>query len=248
MTALLTGGASGLGLATARRLAAAGAHVVIADLSGSDGAAIAAELDGVFVPADVTDPAQVAAAVGVAVGGPAPLRAVVHTAGRGRPQRIVTKEGAPGDLGAFEDIIDVNLIGTYNVLRIAAAAIAETEPIDGERGVVIMTSSVAAFEGQIGQIAYAASKAAIAGMTICAARDLARRQIRVNTIAPGVFDTPLMNRAPEHVRESLGASIPHPRRMGDPDEYATLAVHIVENPYLNGATIRLDGAVRMAPV
>ncbi|WP_432841440.1 SDR family NAD(P)-dependent oxidoreductase [Dactylosporangium sp. CA-092794] len=247
LTAVVSGGASGLGLATVRRLLAQGAHVVIVDLPSSPGATLAAEFGPRcrFVPADVTDEESFAPAFADLDGLP-PLRAVVHTAGRGRPQRIVTKDGLPGPVDAFEDVLRLNVIGTYNALRLGAAAIAAQEVVEAERGAIVLTSSVAAFEGQIGQIAYATSKAAIVGMTICAARDLASRRIRVCTIAPGIFDTPLMAGVSDDIRAKLDASVPHPRRMGLPDEYAALASHLLENPYLNGETIRLDGALRMA--
>ena len=245
-SALVTGGASGLGLGTARALAKAGALVTILDLPSSAGAQIAAELGGTFVAADVTDTAQVEAALDAAEA-QAPLRAVVHCAGRGGPVRLVEKDGSPGSLETYTAIINVNLIGTFNVLRLAAARMARSESVDGERGVCILTASVAAYEGQIGQIPYTSSKAGIVGMTIVAARDLATKQIRVCTIAPGLFDTPLLARLPEEVKESLGKSVPHPSRLGTPDEYAKLALAIIDNPMLNGETIRLDGAIRMAP-
>jgi NAD(P)-dependent dehydrogenase (short-subunit alcohol dehydrogenase family) len=245
---LLTGGASGLGLATAQRLAEAGAEILVVDLPSSNGVEAVANLGPTaqFVSADVTDEKQLEDALSTARL-TKPLRAVVHTAGRGRPQRILAKDGTPGSLEAFSDVITVNVIGTYNVLRLAASRIA-AEPdtdADSDRGAIVLTSSVAAFEGQIGQIAYATSKAAIAGMTICAARDLASRGIRVCTIAPGIFDTPLMAKTTQQIRDRLAAVIPNPRRMGEPAEYALLAQQILENPYLNGETIRLDGAVRL---
>jgi NAD(P)-dependent dehydrogenase (short-subunit alcohol dehydrogenase family) len=245
-SALVTGGASGLGLGTARALAKAGAKVTILDLPSSAGTEIAAEIGAVFVAADVTDTAQVEAALDAAEA-QGPLRAVVHCAGRGGPVRLVEKDGSPGSLEKYTDTINVNLIGSFNVLRLAAARMARSESEAGERGVCVLTASVAAYEGQIGQIPYASSKAGIVGMTIVAARDLATKQIRVCTIAPGLFDTPLLARLPEEVKESLGKSVPHPSRLGTPDEYAMLALHIVENPMLNGETIRLDGAIRMAP-
>ena len=245
--AIVTGGASGLGLASARKLAAAGAKVVIVDLPGSPGAAVAAELGGIFAPADVTDGPSMQAAVDAAVG-LGPLRAVVHCAGIGKAVRLVEKDGSPGSLADYEMVIRVNLTGSFNVLRLAAAAMARNEPTDaGERGVVVMTASVAAYEGQIGQIPYASSKAGVAGMTIVAARDLASKLIRVCTIAPGIMDTPMLARLPDPIRESLGASVPNPARLGMPEEYASLAMHIISNAYLNGETIRIDGALRMAP-
>jgi NAD(P)-dependent dehydrogenase (short-subunit alcohol dehydrogenase family) len=245
---LVTGGASGLGLATVKRLLADDARVVIVDLPTSAGESIAAELGdrARFAAADVTDPDAVTAAVDAArdLG---PLRVLVHCAGRGGPVRLVERGNVPGSLEKFQEIITLNLIGTFNVLRLAATAMAETEPVDGERGVCVLTASVAAFEGQIGQIPYAASKAGVVGMTLVAARDLATKLIRVCTIAPGTFDTPLLARLSDDVRVSLAAAVPHPSRLGDPTEYAELAAHIVTNSMLNGETIRLDGAIRMPP-
>jgi NAD(P)-dependent dehydrogenase (short-subunit alcohol dehydrogenase family) len=244
--AVVTGGASGLGLATARALAKAGAKVTILDLPTSAGEQMAAEIGGTFAPADVTDTAAVEAGLDAAQA-QGTLRAVVHCAGRGGPVRIVEKDGSPGSLETYTAIINVNLIGTFNVLRLAAARMARNEPVDGERGVCILTASVAAYEGQIGQMPYASAKAGVVGMTIVAARDLASKLIRVATIAPGLFDTPLLARLPEDVKDSLGRSVPHPSRLGTPDEYAKLALHIIDNAMLNGETIRLDGAIRMAP-
>jgi NAD(P)-dependent dehydrogenase (short-subunit alcohol dehydrogenase family) len=245
---MVTGGASGLGLASARRLADLGATVVLVDLPSSSGEDIAIELGRgtIFVPADVRDPEQVQLAVDSAVG-EAPLRALVHCAGRGGPLRLIDRDGQPGSLDTFAEIVTTNLIGTFNVLRLAAAAMAKQEPVDGERGVCVLTASVAAYEGQIGQIPYASSKAGVVGMTLVAARDLASKQIRVATIAPGLFDTPLLARVSAEVRDSLSASVPHPSRLGHPDEYAALALHIIDNPMINGETIRLDGAIRMGP-
>jgi NAD(P)-dependent dehydrogenase (short-subunit alcohol dehydrogenase family) len=244
----VTGGASGLGLASARRLVGAGAQVVIVDLPTSGGAAVARELgpSARFAAADVTDAGQLDAACATAAER-APLRALVHCAGRGGAVRVVERDGSPGSLEKYVDIVTVNLIGTFNALRLAAARMARNEPVGGDRGVCILTASVAAWEGQIGQIPYAASKAGIVGMTIVAARDLASKQIRVCTIAPGTFDTPLLAQLSEEVRASLAKSVPHPSRLGAPDEYAALALHVIENPMLNGETIRLDGAIRMAP-
>ena len=244
----MTGGASGLGLASARRLVEAGAQVVIVDLPTSGGAAVARELgpSARFAAADVTDAGQLDAACATAAER-APLRALVHCAGRGGAVRVVERDGSPGSLEKYADIVTVNLIGTFNALRLAAARMARNEPVGGDRGVCILTASVAAWEGQIGQIPYAASKAGIVGMTIVAARDLASKQIRVCTIAPGTFDTPLLAQLSEEVRASLAKSVPHPSRLGAPDEYAALALHVIENPMLNGETIRLDGAIRMAP-
>jgi NAD(P)-dependent dehydrogenase (short-subunit alcohol dehydrogenase family) len=248
ISALVTGGASGLGLASTRRLLAAGASVVIVDLPGSAGEQVAAELgDRVrFAPADVRDESDINAALDAATE-LGPLRAVIHCAGRGGAVRVVDKDGNPGSLERYTEVINVNLIGTFNVLRLAAARMAHNEPLDGDRGVCVLTASVAAFEGQIGQIPYASSKAGIVGMTIVAARDLASKQIRVCTIAPGTFDTPLLAQLPDEVRASLAKTVPHPSRLGAPDEYASLALHILQNPMLNGETIRLDGAIRMAP-
>ncbi|WP_411734247.1 SDR family NAD(P)-dependent oxidoreductase [Paeniglutamicibacter sp.] len=243
---VVTGGASGLGAATARRLTDDGAKVVILDLPTSAGAEVAAELGATFVPADVTDPDSVNAALDAAEG-IAPLRALVHCAGRGGALRLVDRDGNPGSLEIFEGVVRTNLIGTFNVLSLAAARMAKNEELDGERGVCILTASVAAYEGQIGQIPYASAKAGIVGMTLVAARDLASRRIRVMTIAPGLFDTPILARLPEKVRDSLAQSVPNPSRLGEPDEYASLAQHIIANPMLNGETIRLDGAIRMAP-
>lgn len=247
ITAVVTGGASGLGRATAERLVKGGAKVLIIDLGTSAGEAASREMGAAgFVAADVTDEAQMTLAFEAAerLG---PVRVAVHCAGRGGALRILDKDGQPGSLDAFSAVVRINLIGSFNVLRLAAAAMAKAEPIDGERGVIIMTASVAAFEGQIGQIPYAAAKAGVVGMTLVAARDLASRAIRVCTIAPGLFDTPLLARLPEDVKASLGRSVPNPPRLGIPFEYALLAGQIIENPMLNGETIRLDGALRMAP-
>ncbi len=247
-SAVVTGGASGLGLATVKRLLDHGAHVVIADLPTSAGESVAAELGprAQFAAADVRSTDEVSAALDLAAQA-GPVRAVVHCAGRGGPVRVVDKNGEPGSLELYTEIVTTNLIGSFNVLRLAAARMVGNEPLDGDRGVVILTASVAAFEGQIGQIPYASSKAGVVGMTIVAARDLAGKQIRVNTIAPGTFDTPLLARLSEEVRNSLAATVPHPSRLGDPAEYAHLALAIIENGMLNGETIRLDGAIRMAP-
>jgi NAD(P)-dependent dehydrogenase (short-subunit alcohol dehydrogenase family) len=241
--ALVAGGASGLGEATARELAARGARVTVADLNEERGSALAAEIGGAFAAADVTDEAQVQAAVGSVEG----LRLAVSCAGIGWAERTVKKDG-PAALQPFETVVRVNLIGTFNVLRMAAAAMAAAEPeAEGERGAVVMTASIAAFDGQIGQTAYAASKGGVVGLTLPAARDLARLGIRVCTIAPGLFDTPLLAALPQEARDALGASIPFPPRLGRPEEYAKLACHIAENTMLNGEVLRLDGALRMAP-
>jgi len=222
--------------------------VIIADLATSNGETVAKELGGAaqFVAADVRNTEEVGAAIAAAAHA-APRRAVVHCAGRGGPVRVVTKEGTPGSLETYAEIIGINLIGSFNVLRLAAAQMAANDPIDGDRGVVVLTASVAAFEGQIGQIPYASSKAGIVGMTLVAARDLASKAIRVCTIAPGTFDTPLLARVSAEVRASLAATVPHPSRLGEPDEFARLALAIIDNGMLNGETIRLDGAIRMAP-
>ena len=244
--AVVTGGASGLGFATARHLAAAGWRVTICDLPASPGVDQAAAIGARFVAADVTDPGQMNAVFDAAAAD-GPLRACVHCAGRGHTLRVLDRDGVPGDLEIFDSIVRLNVIGSFNVLRLAAARMAQAEPVEGERGVVVLTASVAAFEGQIGQMPYASSKAGVVGMTLPAARDLAARLIRVCTIAPGIFDTPLLARLPENVRTSLGASVPHPARLGHPEEFAMMAEHIIHNPMLNGETIRLDGGLRMAP-
>jgi NAD(P)-dependent dehydrogenase (short-subunit alcohol dehydrogenase family) len=245
--ALITGASSGLGLATARRLAAEGAKVVILDLPSSRGAEVAAELGGSarFAPGDVTSEQDVAAAVAAAAD-LGPLRIVVNCAGTGVPAKTIGRDG-PAALDGFTRTVTVNLIGTFNVIRLAAARIAATEPVEGERGVIVNTASVAAFDGQIGQAAYSASKGGIVGMTLPVARDLARELIRVVTIAPGIFETPMLGALPGPVKDSLGRQVPHPSRLGQPKEYAALVRHIVENAMLNGETIRLDGAIRMAP-
>jgi NAD(P)-dependent dehydrogenase (short-subunit alcohol dehydrogenase family) len=244
-SAIVTGGASGLGLATATELANAGAHVVIADLPNSPGEERAQDLGGAFVGLDVTDESGVQAAVDAAAAA-APLRVVVNCAGIGTPGRVLGKQGVL-PLEHFARVVTVNLIGTFNVIRLAAAKMVESEPVDGERGVIVNTASVAAFDGQIGQAAYSASKGGVVGMTLPVARDLADKLIRVCTIAPGIMDTPMLAGLPEPARESLGKQVPHPARLGSPTEYAALARHIVENGYLNGEVIRLDGAIRMAP-
>jgi len=249
ITALVTGGASGLGRSSAELLVSKGAKVVLVDLPTSAGQDVANELGAAnarFVAADVTNEEQMKAAV-EATQEFGDLRAVVHCAGRGGALRILDKDGNPGSLDHYAGIINLNLIGSFNVLRLTAAQIAKAEPIGEERGIVIMTASIAAYEGQIGQIPYASSKAGIVGMTLVAARDLASRGIRVCTIAPGIMDTPLLARLPEPVRESLGKSVPNPSRLGKPEEFAILAEHIINNPLINGETIRLDGALRMAP-
>ena len=242
--AVVTGGASGLGLATTKRLLDAGAQVVVLDLRGED---VVRELGdrARFVQADVTDEAAVAGALDAAES-MGVLRIVVNCAGTGNALRVLSKDGV-FPLNAFRKIVEINLVGTFNVLRLAAERIANTELIGEERGVIVNTASVAAFDGQIGQAAYSASKGGVVGMTLPIARDLASKAIRVVTIAPGLFDTPLLAGLPEPARESLGKQVPHPSRLGNPDEYGALAVHIIENPMLNGEVIRLDGAIRMAP-
>jgi NAD(P)-dependent dehydrogenase (short-subunit alcohol dehydrogenase family) len=244
--ALVTGGASGLGAATARRLVQGGAKVVIVDRDEARGGELAKELGQTFAKADVTDPAQVEGAI-AAASALGPLRVAVSCAGVGWAARTLDKTGKPHDLDLFRTVIGINLIGTFNVMRLAASAIAKSDPIDGERGCIVNTASVAAFDGQIGQIAYAASKAGVAGMTLPAARDLAPAGIRVVTIAPGLFDTPMLGALPEDKRAALAADVVFPKRLGSPAEYGALVASIVENGYLNGETIRLDGSLRMPP-
>lgn len=246
--ALVSGGASGLGRATVEEFRRAGAGVVIADLETSDGESFAKELgdEARFVPTDVTDEDAVGAAVRAAVDAFGGLHVSVSCAGIGWAQRIVDKNG-PHPLDPFSKVVHVNLIGTFNVMRFSAAQMSQQDEIDGERGVLINTASIAAFDGQIGQVAYSASKGGVVGMTLPVARDLARRLIRVCTIAPGTMDTPMLGLLPQEARDALAAGIPHPARLGRPEEYAALARHIVENPYLNAETIRLDGGIRMPP-
>jgi NAD(P)-dependent dehydrogenase (short-subunit alcohol dehydrogenase family) len=242
--ALIVGGASGLGAATARRLRADGARVTIADVNAEKGEALATELGATFVPCDVTDAAQVEAAVGAA--GP-DLRIAVTCAGVGWAEKTAGKRG-PHNVEMFHKVIEINLLGSFHLLRAAAAAMLGNDASDGgDAGVIVMTASIAAYDGQIGQIAYAASKGGVVSMTLPAARDLASARIRVCTIAPGLFDTPLLAGLPEESRAALGAQVPHPARLGHPDEYAALAAHIVANPMLNGEVVRLDGALRMPP-
>jgi NAD(P)-dependent dehydrogenase (short-subunit alcohol dehydrogenase family) len=246
--ALVTGGASGLGRATVEALHGAGAGVVIVDLPQSQGEVFAKELGdrARFAAADVTDPEQVQAAVASAVDAFGGLHVAVNCAGIGWAQRTVDKNG-PHDLGVFETVIRVNLIGTFNVLRLAAAQMVAQEPDGEERGVLVNTASIAAFDGQIGQAAYTSSKGAVVSLTLVVARDLAARLIRCCTIAPGTFDTPMLALLPDEARQALADQIPHPKRLGKPSEFAALVRHIVENPALNGETIRLDGALRMPP-
>jgi len=249
VAAVVTGGASGLGEATVRELVARGAKVLILDRDEARGGALAKALGAAaaFAKTDVTSELEVQSAIAAAeqLG---PLRIAVSCAGIGWAQRTVNKEGAAHDLAVFNTVLAVNLVGTFNVLRLAAAAMSKQPPLaDGERGVVINTASIAAFDGQIGQIAYAASKAGVVGMTLPAARDLSKSGIRVLTIAPGTFHTPMLALLPEEQRQALAAGIPFPARLGEPADFAKLAVHMVENTYLNGETVRLDGALRMPP-
>jgi len=247
MVALVTGGASGLGEATTRRLHEGGAAVVIIDLPSSPGETLAAELgDKVrFCAADVRNEAQVQAAIAAAqeLGD---LRIVVNCAGVGTPGRVVGRNG-PMDLDSFRNVIDINLVGTFNVIRLAAAAMLANEPVDGDRGIIVMTASIAAYDGQIGQAAYAASKGGIVALTLSAARDLADKLIRVVTVAPGTFATPMLAGLADEVTAALEAQVPHPSRLGQPREYASLVAHIIDNGMLNGGVIRLDGALRMPP-
>jgi NAD(P)-dependent dehydrogenase (short-subunit alcohol dehydrogenase family) len=245
--ALVTGGASGLGGATVRRLHAEGAAVVIVDLPSSPGQALADELGDMarFVPADVRDEAQVQAAIDAAAE-LGTLRIVVNCAGVATPGRVVGRRGPLG-LEDFANVVNINLIGTFNVLRLAAASMLTNEPVDGDRGVVVMTASIAAYDGQVGQAAYAASKGGVVGLTLSAARDLADKAIRVVTVAPGTFETPMLAGLPGEVKELLEKQVPHPSRLGRPTEYANLVAHIVDNSMLNGEVIRLDGALRMPP-
>ncbi len=245
--AIVFGGASGLGEATARRLHSDGAIVTLADINAEKGAALASELGVEFVSCDVTDERQVQEAVERAAQGAGGLRIGVCCAGTGWAQKVASSKG-PHALTPFQTIISINLIGTFNALRFASQAMIATEPLeDGERGVCVNTASIAAFDGQVGQIAYSASKGGIVAMTLPAARDLAQYGVRVNTIAPGLFDTPLLAALPEEARQKLGAGVPYPQRLGQPAEYAQLACQIIENRMLNGETIRLDGALRMPP-
>ncbi len=249
VAAVVTGGASGLGEATARMLAGAGAKVALFDMNEALGASVADELGGVFAKVNVADAASVAAGFAAAKAAHGTARILVNCAGVAPAERTVTREGKPHDAAKFATVIGVNLIGTFHCCAEAAAGMSAEAPLndDGERGVMINTASVAAFDGQIGQIAYAASKAGVAGITLPMARDLSRSGIRVMTIAPGLFLTPMLKGLPEEAQRSLGAQVPFPSRLGGPEEYAALARHIVENPMLNGEVIRLDGAIRMAP-
>jgi len=246
-TALVTGGASGIGAATARRLAQEGATVVILDLNEGQGEQLASELDGRFVRADITDDGDVGAAV-AAASALAPLRTCIHCAGIGWAERTINRTGAPHMLESFRKVIDVNLVGTFNVLRLAASCMSANEPNDdGERGVIVNTASIAAYDGQIGQAAYAAAKGGVVSLTLTAARDLSAAGIRVCTIAPGLVDTPLLGSLPAEAREELARSVLFPKRLGRPDDYASLALEIVRNRYLNGEVIRMDAGIRMPP-
>ncbi len=245
--AIVTGGASGLGAAAARALHDAGAEVVLVDLPTSAGDAAAGALGerASFVPADVTDADDIAEVVRRS-GERGRLRVAVNCAGVGWASRVLTRDG-PHDLELFRTVVAVNLMGSFNVLRLAAEAMATQEPVHGERGVIVNTASIAAYDGQVGQVAYSASKGGVVGMTLPAARDLARHQVRVVTIAPGTFDTPMLAGVPEETRQALAEQIPHPQRLGDPAEYGLLVRQLVEHPYLNGEVVRLDGALRMGP-
>jgi NAD(P)-dependent dehydrogenase (short-subunit alcohol dehydrogenase family) len=247
-TALVTGGGSGLGEAVVRELARLGAKVAVLDMNAAHAERVAGAVGGRAFGADITDTATLIAALDAAEAALGTARIVMNIAGIGTAKRVVGKDGQPAPLEDFERVIRVNLIGTYNVVRLTAARMAKLAPLEGgERGVMLMTASVAAFDGQVGQEAYSASKAGLVGMTLPLARDLAQHGIRVCTIAPGLFETPLMKQLPEAVQQSLAASIPFPPRLGKPSEFAELAAHIVTNAHLNGETIRLDGALRMAP-
>jgi NAD(P)-dependent dehydrogenase (short-subunit alcohol dehydrogenase family) len=243
---LVTGGASGLGRASAERLIAEGARAVIVDLPSSAGETVAKEIGAVFCPADVTSGEQVAEAVATALE-LGTLRAAVHCAGVADATKVLNRAGEPASLERFTRSVSINLIGTFNVIRLAAEAMARNEPRDGDRGVLICTSSVAAYDGQIGQAAYSAGKAGVAGMTLPVARELAEHAIRVVSIAPGMFETPLLLGLPEAAQRSLAQQVPHPKRMGRPSEFGDCVAFIIGNPVINGETIRLDGAIRMAP-
>lgn len=247
MAAIVTGGGSGLGAATAKRLATAGCRVAALDIDEAAAQATAARSGGIGIKCDVADSASAEAAIAAARAAHGPARILVNCAGIGNAGRIVGREG-PLQLDAFERVIRVNLIGTFNMLRLAAAEMSENEPLEeNERGVIVNTASIAAFDGQVGQAAYAASKGGVVSLTLPAARELARVGVRVMTIAPGLFQTPMVAQLPPEIQASLGASIPYPSRLGLPEEYAALVEHIVTNRFLNGETIRLDGALRMAP-
>jgi NAD(P)-dependent dehydrogenase (short-subunit alcohol dehydrogenase family) len=246
VAAIVTGGGSGLGLATAEALAARRAKVAVFDLNPAAAEAAARAVGGLALPGDVADEASAGAAIAKAAAAHGPARVLINCAGIGTPKRVVGREG-PQPLADFEKVIRINLIGTFNMIRLAAAEMARLEPVEGERGIIISTASVAAYEGQVGQAAYSASKGGVVAMTLPIARELAQFGIRVNAIAPGVFMTPMMSGLPQPAQDSLGASVPFPSRLGQPAEYAALAIHIIENGYINGETIRIDGALRMAP-
>ena len=246
--ALVTGGGSGLGEAVARELARRGAKVTLLDVNADRAAQVAGEIGGLGLRCDITSPEEVTAALDRAEAAHGPARILMNVAGIGGAKRVIQRDGSPAPLEDFERVVRVNLIGTYNMARLTAARMARLAPLeDDERGVMVCTASVAAFDGQVGQEAYSASKGGIVGMTLPLARDLAQWGIRVCTIAPGLFLTPLMNELPEAARASLAASIPFPKRLGKPEEFASLAAYIVTNTHLNGETVRLDGALRMAP-
>jgi NAD(P)-dependent dehydrogenase (short-subunit alcohol dehydrogenase family) len=248
--AIVTGGGSGLGEAVAKELARLGARVAVLDVNAAGAERVAGEIGGLACRCDITDTASVTAALDAAEGAHGPTRIVMNIAGIGTARRVVQRDGSPAPLEDFERVVRINLIGTYNVIRLAAARIVKLDPVEGtsgERGVMVNTASVAAFDGQVGQEAYSASKGGVVGMTLPLARDLSQFGVRVCTIAPGLFATPLMKELPEEVQASLAASIPFPKRLGQPEEFAALAAHIVANGHLNGEVIRLDGALRMAP-
>ncbi len=246
--ALVTGGGSGLGEAVARELSRQGARVAVLDVNEANAQRVAGEIGGIACKCDITNADQVTAALDAAEKAFGPARIVMNIAGIGTAKRVIDRQGSPAPLEDFERVVRINLIGTYNVIRLAAARIARLDPTeDGERGVMVCTASVAAFDGQVGQEAYSASKAGIVGMTLPLARDLAQHGVRVCTIAPGLFATPLLKELPDEVQAALAASIPFPKRLGHPAEFASLAAHIVTNGHLNGEVIRLDGALRMAP-
>jgi NAD(P)-dependent dehydrogenase (short-subunit alcohol dehydrogenase family) len=248
LSALVTGGGSGLGAATARELARQGAKVAVLDVNAQGAQQVAEEIGGLACPCDITSTDSVQTALAMAAERHGPARVLMNVAGIGGAKRIIGKDGAPMPLEDFKRVIDVNLVGTFNMLRLFAAEVAKLDPLqDGERGVVVNTASVAAYDGQVGQEAYAASKGGLVSLTLPLARDLAQWGVRVVTIAPGLFLTPLLHKLPEEVQQSLAASIPFPKRLGQPEEFAALAAHIVANGHLNGEVIRLDGALRMAP-
>jgi len=246
--ALVTGGGSGLGEAVAHELTAQGAKVVVLDVNGANAARVAADIGGLGLQCDITDTASVTAALDAAEAQLGAARILMNIAGIGTAKRVIQRDGSPAPLEDFERVVRINLVGTYNMIRLAAARMVKLDPLDdGERGVMLCTASVAAYDGQVGQEAYAASKGGVVGMTLPLARDLAQWGVRVVTVAPGLFLTPLMRELPEEVQKSLAASIPFPKRLGHPREFAMLAAHIVSNGHLNGEVIRLDGALRMAP-